>query len=315
MSLSIKMHKSSKILILGSGGMLGSSILNELKKEGYENFLLPRSKELNLIDSIAVKKYFDKNKPEYVFLCAAKVGGIYANITYKADFVYENLMMESNVIYNCHLNKIKKIVFVSSGCIYPRDTKNPIKEDAIFTGKLEPSNEHYATAKIAGIKMCEAYHDQYGLSYSVIVPNNIYGERDNYHPENSHVMAALIKKFHEAKTQGKDFVEIWGSGKQRREFIYVSDVAKGCILAMKNEKMNSSYNVGSGVSISIGEVANLVKEVIGFEGELKFDTTKPEGHFEKYFSCEKIKQFGWKAKIDLKEGIKMAYDWYLKSLK
>jgi GDP-L-fucose synthase len=307
------MDKSSKILVTGSGGMLGSSVLKKLKNDGYSNILYPRKKELNLVNSDSVDKYFEENKPEYVFLIAAKVGGIYANMTYRADFIYENLMIESNVINSCKSHSVKKIVFVSSGCVYPKNANNPIIEDDILTGKLEPSNEHYSIAKIAGIKMCEAYYSQYKLRYSVVIPNNIYGPGDNYHPENSHVMASLIRKFHNAKIKGEQSVEIWGSGNQIREFIYVDDVSDACIDLLSSDSIGS-FNCSSEVEISIKNLAYMISDIVGYNGEIFFNTEKPEGHFRKGFSCEKLRQTGWFSKTKLIDGINKSYEWYKKNL-
>ena len=306
------MDKNSKILVTGSGGMLGSSIVNILKDLGYINIFTPRKIELDLTKGNDVNKYFKLNSPDYVFLVAAKVGGIYANMTYRADFIYENLMIESNVINCCHLYNIKKLIFVSSGCVYPKDSKNPIIEDEILTGKLEPSNEHYSIAKIAGIKMCEAYYHQYGLKYSVVIPNNIYGPNDNFHPENSHVMASLIRKIHNAKVNNYDYVEIWGSGNQFREFIYVDDVAIACINLMNSEYIGS-FNCSSEYEISIKELAYLISNIIEFKGQLIFNRNKPEGHLRKGFSCKKLRNTGWSHNILLKDGIKKSYEWYLQN--
>jgi len=306
------MFEKSKILITGSTGMLGSSVLRLLKEEGYSNLLSPNRNELDLRKTDVVNSYFEKNRPEYVFLIAAKVGGIYANMTYRADFIFDNLMMQLNVINACKEFSVKKILFVSSGCIYPKNANNPISESDMLTGLLEPSNEHYSIAKIAGIKMCEAFQMQHGLDYAVVIPNNIYGPGDNYHPENSHVMASLINKFHTAKNENTN-VEIWGSGNQMREFVYVDDVASSCILLMKSEH-NGLYNCSSEVEISIKDLANTVGDLIGFTGEIVYNTDKPEGHFRKGFSCEKLKKIGWSPKVDLKVGILKAYSWYKNKL-
>ena len=303
------MNKSSKILVTGSGGMLGSSVLKKLEHSGYNNILYPRKKELDLTKSDSVDKYFEENKPEYVFLIAAKVGGIYANMTYRGDFIYENLMIEANVINCCKSHNVEKILFVSSGCVYPKNANNPIVEDDILTGKLEPSNEHYSISKIAGIKLCEAYYNQYKLKYAVVIPNNIYGPGDNYHPENSHVMASLIRKFHEAKIKDLKNVEIWGSGNQLREFIYVDDVSDACIELISNDSIGS-FNCSSEVEISIKNLSYLVSDIVGYKGEILFNTDKPEGHFRKGFSCEKLRKTGWESKTELNDGIINSYEWY-----
>jgi GDP-L-fucose synthase len=307
------MNQESKILITGSTGMVGSAVVRILKELGYTNLLTPPRKELDLTDTAAVNTYFKENNPEYVFLIAAKVGGIYANMTYRADFIFDNLMMQSNVINSCKNFNIKKLLFVSSGCVYPKNANNPILESDMLTGLLEPSNEHYSVAKIAGIKMCEAYHMQYGLDYAVVIPNNIYGPGDNYHPENSHVMAATIRKFHNAIETNSD-VEIWGSGNQMREFVYVDDVASACIRLMNSEYIGM-YNCSSEVEIAIKDLANLIGNILGFKGNIIYNTNKPEGHFRKGFSCAKLKSIGWDANTDLTTGISKAYDWFKLNVK
>jgi GDP-L-fucose synthase len=306
------MNKNSKILITGSTGMVGSAVVRMLKELGYNNLLTPPRKEVDLVNPQDVQAYFACHKPEYVFLIAAKVGGIHANMTYRADFIFDNLMMQSNTINACKENNVKKVLFVSSGCVYPKYAENPISEDAMLTGLLEPSNEHYSIAKIAGIKMCEAYNMQYGLDYAVVIPNNIYGPGDNYHPENSHVMASLIRKFHEAKQNGTD-VEIWGSGKQMREFVYVEDVAKACVSLIDSSYIGA-YNCSSEYEITIKDLAELVAEVLEFKGNIVYNTDKPEGHPRKGFSCAKLKQTGWDASTSLREGIQLAYEWYKQNL-
>jgi GDP-L-fucose synthase len=306
------MDKNSKILITGSGGMVGSSVVKMLQELGFNNLLTPRKIELDLCDTEAVKSYFSNHKPEYVFLIAAKVGGIHANMTYRADFIFENLMMQSNVINSCKDHQIKKLLFVSSGCVYPKHAENPISESAMLTGLLEPSNEHYSIAKIAGIKMCEAYQLQYELDYAVVIPNNIYGPGDNYHPENSHVMAALIRKFDHAITNNTD-VEIWGTGNQMREFVYVDDVASACIHLMNNE-YTGAFNCSSEVEITIKDLANLIAKILGFNGKIHYNIDKPEGHLRKGFTCDKLRSTGWKHNINLEDGIKLSYDWYKETI-
>ncbi len=278
--------------------MVGSAVVRMLRELGYNNLLTPPRKEVNLVNPQDVQAYFAYHKPEYVFLIAAKVGGIHANMTYRADFIFDNLMMQSNTINACKENNVKKVLFVSSGCVYPKYAENPISEEAMLTGLLEPSNEHYSIAKIAGIKMCEAYNMQYGLDYAVVIPNNIYGPGDNYHPENSHVMASLIRKFHEAKQNGTD-VEIWGSGKQMREFVYVEDVAKACVSLIDSSYIGA-YNCSSEYEITIKDLAELVAEVLEFKGNIVYNTDKPEGHPRKGFSCAKLKQTGWDASTSFK---------------
>ena len=292
--------------------MVGSAVVRMLRELGYNNLLTPPRKEVDLVNPQDVQAYFAYHKPEYVFLIAAKVGGIHANMTYRADFIFDNLMMQSNTINACKENNVKKVLFVSSGCVYPKYAENPISEEAMLTGLLEPSNEHYSIAKIAGIKMCEAYNMQYGLDYAVVIPNNIYGPGDNYHPENSHVMASLIRKFHEAKQNGTD-VEIWGSGKQMREFVYVEDVAKACVSLIDSSYIGA-YNCSSEYEITIKDLAELVAEVLEFKGNIVYNTDKPEGHPRKGFSCAKLKQTGWDASTSLREGIQLAYEWYKQNL-
>jgi len=306
------MDKNSKILITGSGGMVGSSVVKMLQELGFNNLLKPRKIELDLCDTEAVKSYFSNHKPEYVFLIAAKVGGIHANMTYRADFIFENLMMQSNVINSCKDHQIKKLLFVSSGCVYPKHAENPISESAMLTGLLEPSNEHYSIAKIAGIKMCEAYQLQYELDYAVVIPNNIYGPGDNYHPENSHVMAALIRKFDHAIKNNTD-VEIWGTGNQMREFVYVDDVARACIHLINNE-YTGAFNCSSEVEITIKDLANLIAKILGFNGKIHYNIDKPEGHLRKGFTCDKLRSTGWKHNINLEDGIKLSYDWYKETI-
>lgn len=306
------MDKNSKILITGSGGMVGSAVRRLLNDAGYYNLLTPRKAELNLCDTAAVIAYFEEHQPEYVFLIAAKVGGIHANMTYRADFIFENLMMQSNVINTCKDFNIKKLLFVSSGCIYPKLAENPIPEASMLTGLLEPSNEHYSIAKIAGIKMCEAYHLQYGLDYAVVIPNNIYGPGDNYHPENSHVMAALIRKFDDAIKHNTD-VEIWGSGNQMREFVYVDDVASACISLMNSDYIGM-YNCSSEFELTIKDLASLIGNILGFAGEIYYNTNKPEGHMRKGFTCKKLRDTGWSAQTDIQTGIQLAYNWYKENI-
>jgi GDP-L-fucose synthase len=306
------MNKQSKILVTGSGGMVGGTVTRILTELGYTNLLTPRKLELDLRDTESVKLYFKEHRPEYVFLIAAKVGGIYANMTYRADFIFDNLMMQSNVINSCKETGVKKILFVSSGCVYPKHADNPIDEQAMLTGLLEPSNEHYSIAKIAGIKMCEAYQMQYGLDYAVVIPNNIYGPGDNYHPENSHVMAALIRKFDHAIKNNTD-VEIWGSGNQMREFIYVDDVAAACIHLM-NTNHTGLYNCSSEVEITIKDLANLLAKTLGFTGKINYNIDKPEGHLRKGFTCSKLRSTGWKHNINLEDGIKLSYNWYKETI-
>jgi len=291
--------------------MVGSAIVRKLEREGFTNIITKGSKELDLRDQQAVADFFAAEKPDYVFLAAAKVGGIIANNTYRGEFLYDNLMIQNNIIHNSHLNGVTKLMFLGSSCIYPKMAPQPLKEEYLLTGTLESTNEPYAIAKIAGIKMCDAYRDQYGCNYVSVMPTNLYGYNDNYHPENSHVLPALIRKFHEAKEQGKDKVVIWGTGSPMREFLFADDLADACFYLMENYNEPGLVNIGTGVDVTIKELALTVKEVVGFEGELEFDTSKPDGTPRKLMDVSKLHSFGWKHKVELKEGIKLAYEDFL----
>ncbi|WP_313367348.1 GDP-L-fucose synthase [Sphingobacterium mizutaii] len=306
------MEKQAKIYVAGHRGMVGSAIYRKLKELGFENIVVRTSKELDLRDQQAVKEFFETEKPEYVFLAAAKVGGIMANNVYRADFIYENLAIQNNVIHYSHENDVKKLMFLGSSCIYPKMAPQPLKEDYLLTGTLEPTNEPYAIAKIAGIKMVESYRMQYDDNYISVMPTNLYGINDNYHPENSHVLPALIRKFHEAKVNNKPTVNIWGSGKPLREFMFADDLADACVFLMENYNDLQFVNIGVGEDISIRELAELIKEVVGFQGELDFDSSKPDGTPRKLMDVSKLTSLGWKAKTNLKEGIKLAYEDFLK---
>lgn len=292
--------------------MVGSAIYRKLKELGFENIVVRTSKELDLRDQQAVKEFFETEKPEYVFLAAAKVGGIMANNVYRADFIYENLAIQNNVIHYSHENDVKKLMFLGSSCIYPKMAPQPLKEDYLLTGTLEPTNEPYAIAKIAGIKMVESYRMQYDDNYISVMPTNLYGINDNYHPENSHVLPALIRKFHEAKVNNSPTVNIWGSGKPLREFMFADDLADACVFLMENYNDLQFVNIGVGEDISIRELAELIKEVVGFQGDLEFDSSKPDGTPRKLMDVSKLTSLGWKAKTNLKEGIKLAYKDFLK---
>ena len=305
------MEKSSRIYIAGHRGMVGSAVHRKLEKEGYTHIITRTSSELDLRDQAAVTAFFESKKPEYVFLAAAKVGGIVANNTYRAEFLYDNLMIESNIIHASHKAGVKKLMFFGSSCIYPKLAPQPLKEDALLTGLLEPTNEPYAIAKIAGIKLCEAYRDQYGDNFIAVMPTNLYGYKDNYHPENSHVLPALIRKFHEAKEAGKDHVEIWGTGSPLREFMFADDLADACYLLMQEYDEKLFVNVGVGHDISIKDLALLVKKVIGYEGELRFNTDKPDGTPRKLMDVSTLNRLGFKPKVELEEGIKLAYSDFL----
>ncbi len=301
------MNKDSKIYIAGHLGMVGSAIIRRLQKEGFTNFVTRTSKELDLRNQQAVADFFASEKPYYVFLAAAKVGGIVANNTYRADFIYENIMIQSNVIHHSYLNGVKKLMFLGSSCIYPKLAAQPLKEEYLLTGLLEPTNEPYAIAKIAGIKMCDAYRSQYGCNFISVMPTNLYGPNDNYDLNNSHVLPALISKFHTAKKENASSVEIWGTGSPMREFLHADDLADACFYLMQNYNEEGLVNIGVGHDISIKDLALLVKKIVGFEGELKFDTSKPDGTPRKLMDVGKLHSFGWKDKINLEEGITAVY--------
>jgi len=300
-------EKNAKIFVAGHNGMVGSAIVRLLKTKGYTNLVLVTSKEVDLCNQKLVDDFFEKNKPEYVFLAAAKVGGILANNTYRADFLYDNLMIASNVIHAAHQHKVKKLLFLGSSCIYPKLAPQPLKEEYLLTGELEPTNEPYAIAKIAGIKLCETYRDQFGCNFISAMPTNLYGPNDNYHLQNSHVLPALIKKFYLAKKNNAENVEIWGTGEALREFLYVDDLAEACLHLMLNYNEKQFINVGSGKEISIKNLALLVKKIVGFEGELVFDTTKPNGTPRKLMDVSKLNNAGWSYTTELEAGIKLAY--------
>lgn len=305
------MRKEDKIYIAGHNGMVGSSIVRKLEQEGFTNLITRSSKELNLINQADVLTFFEENKPDYVFLAAAKVGGIQANNTYKGDFLYDNLMIQTNVIHAAHVNQVKKLLFLGSSCIYPKFAQQPISEDSLLTGPLEPTNEPYAIAKIAGIKLCDAYRDQYGSNFISAMPTNLYGPNDNYDLSNSHVLPAMIRKFHEAKNNGTKEVVVWGTGKPMREFLYVDDLAEACYFLMENYNDPGAINVGTGSDITIADLAHLVKQIVGFEGEIVFDTSKPDGTPKKQLNVSRINQLGWKATTDLETGIRKAYSSFL----
>ena len=307
---------NSKIYIAGHRGMVGSAIKRRLEKAGYTNFIERTSSELDLRNQAAVNQFFDAEKPDYVFLAAAKVGGILANNTYKAEFIYDNLMIESNIIHAAHQNKVDKLLFLGSSCIYPKMAEQPLKEEYLLTGLLEPTNEPYAIAKIAGIKLCDAYRDQYGSNFISVMPTNLYGPNDNYDLNNSHVLPALIRKFHEAKKQGLEEVVMWGTGSPKREFLHVDDLADACYYLMQNYNEAGLVNIGTGEDIAIIDLAELVKEVVGFKGNISKDLSKPDGTPRKLMNVDKLKGFGWSASIELKDGIRSVYeglkneDWY-----
>lgn len=301
------MEVSSKIYIAGHSGMVGSAILRRLKQEGYSNIICRTKQELDLTDQHQVARFFGEEKPEYVFLAAARVGGILANSTYPAEFIYENLVIQTNVVHHAYLNSTKKLLFLGSSCIYPKNAPQPMKEEYLLNGLLEPTNEPYSIAKIAGIKMCQAYNRQYGTNYISIMPTNLYGPGDNYNLTTSHVLAALIRKIHEAKLQGKASVEVWGSGKPRREFLYVDDLTEACLLLMNNYNNSEIINVGTGCDISITELADLLKGIIGYDGQIKFDNTKPDGTKRKLLDVSRISELGWRPKYNLEQGLQLLY--------
>lgn len=302
------MNKDAAIYVAGHRGMVGSAIVRKLQQSGFTNIITRSSKEVDLKDQHAVAAFFAREKPEYVFLAAAKVGGIVANNTYRADFIYENIMIQSNVIHYSHLNKVKKLLFLGSSCIYPKMAPQPLKEEYLLTGLLEPTNEPYAIAKIAGIKMCDAYRSQYGCNFISVMPTNLYGPNDNYDLKNSHVLPALIRKFHTAKSQSLPSVEIWGTGSPMREFLHVDDLADACYYLMQSYNEPGLINIGVGEDLSIKDLALLVKKIVGYTGELKFDTSKPDGTPRKLMDVSKLHSFGWKHKINLEKGIAAVYE-------
>ncbi len=305
------MDKGDKIYVAGHRGMVGSAIIRKLESEGYHNILTRTYSDLDLRSQEDVSIFFKKEKPDYVFLAAAKVGGIIANNTYRAEFLYDNLMIQNNVINSAYINKVKKLMFLGSSCIYPKMAPQPLKEDALLTGLLESTNEPYAIAKIAGIKMCDAYRDQYGCNFISVMPTNLYGPNDNYDLKNSHVLPALIRKFHEAKTSGKNGVEIWGTGTPKREFMHVDDLASACFYLMQRYNEPGFVNIGVGKDISIKELAELIKKIVGFKGELTFDTSKPDGTPRKLMDVSKLENLGFKYSIELEDGIKSVYQDFL----
>ena len=305
------MEKEAKIYIAGHRGMVGSAIHRQLISRGFNNFVLRTSAELDLRDQAAVNAFFAEQKPEYVFLAAAKVGGILANNTYRAEFLWDNLSIQNNIIHSAHTHGTKKLMFLGSSCIYPKLAPQPLKEEYLLTGPLESTNEPYAIAKIAGIKLCEAYRDQYGCNFISVMPTNLYGVNDNYHPENSHVLPALIRRFHEAKVDSIRQVAIWGSGTPKREFLYADDMAEACIYLMETYNEKEFLNIGTGEDISILDLAHLVAQVIGYQGDIITNPEKPDGTPRKLMDVSKLHQLGWKHNTSLKEGIRSAYEDFL----
>lgn len=301
------MEKTAKIYVAGHRGMVGSAMLRKLISEGFTNLVYRNSDELDLRNQAAVDRFFETERPDYVFLAAAKVGGILANNTYRGAFLYDNLMIQSNVIHAAHMNGVKKLMFLGSSCIYPKLAPQPLKEEYLLTGLLEHTNEPYAIAKIAGIKMCDAYRDQYGSNFISVMPTNLYGPNDNYDLQTSHVLPALIRKIHVAKQQGLSSVTIWGTGKPRREFLYADDLADACFYLMQHYDEPGFVNVGTGEDIEIGELAMLIKEIVGYEGDITNDLSKPDGTPRKLMDVSKLHSFGWKHKINLREGLTKVY--------
>ncbi len=319
------MEKKSKIYIAGHRGLVGSAIVKNLESKGYTNLVYRTHQELDLLDSNAVAEFFKSEKLEYVILAAAKVGGIVANNTYRADFIYENMQIQNNVIHQAYLNKVEKLLFLGSTCIYPKNCPQPMSEDSLLTSELEYTNEPYAIAKIAGIKMCESYNIQYGTNFISVMPTNLYGPNDNFDLETSHVLPALLRKMHEAKMANTPQVEIWGSGKPRREFLYSEDMADACVFLLENRDFKDTYssndkeirnthiNIGTGIDISIKELALTIKKIVGYKGELYFNDTKPDGTMIKLTNPSKLHDLGWKHKVELEDGIRSVYEWYLKA--
>jgi GDP-L-fucose synthase len=308
------MNKHSKIYVAGHRGMVGSAIVRKLRHEGFDNIIVRTHQELDLKDQAAVSEFFAAEKPDYVILAAARVGGIHANNVYRAEFIYDNLIIEANVIHQSYVNKVKKLLFLGSSCIYPKMAPQPLKEEYLLTGPLEHTNEPYAVAKIAGIKLCEAYRAQYGCDFISAMPTNLYGPNDNYDLENAHVLPSLLRKFHEARVDNKPFVEIWGSGTPMREFLHVDDLADACYFLLNNYSSGDTINVGTGTDISIRDLAMMIKKITGYTGELVFNTSKPDGTPKKLLDVSKLTQAGFTYKINLEEGITRVYEEYKKDI-
>lgn len=308
------MDKADKIYVAGHRGMVGSAIVRKLECEGFQQIIVRRSSELDLRDQAAVALFFEAEQPDYVFLAAAKVGGIHANNSYRGEFLYDNLMIQNNVIHQSYLHKVKKLLFLGSSCIYPKLAPQPLKEEYLLTGPLEPTNESYAIAKISGIKMCESYRDQYGCNFISAMPTNLFGPNDNYDLNNSHVLPALIRKFHEAKVEDRPFVEIWGTGSPKREFLHVDDLAAASLFLMQNYDEAELVNVGTGEDISIKDLATMIKEIVGYKGDVRFDSSKPDGTPRKLMDVSKLNNMGFRHQIGLREGIEEVYEAYKASL-
>ena len=308
------MEKSAKIYIAGHRGMVGSAILRKLEKEGFDNIITRTSSELDLRNQADVRAFFEAERPEYIFLAAAKVGGIMANNIYRAEFLNDNLLIQNNVIDSAYRTDAKKLMFLGSSCIYPKLAPQPLHEDSLLTGLLEPTNEPYAIAKIAGIKMCEAYRSQYGCNFISVMPTNLYGPNDNYDLNNSHVLPAMIRKFHEAKEDGKPFVELWGTGSPLREFLHADDLAAACYFLMQNYNEAGFLNIGVGSDVTIKHLAEMIQQVVGYEGEIKWNTDKPDGTPRKLMDVSKLHALGWKHTIDLEEGLTRTYQDFLEKI-
>ena len=315
--------KKTPIFVCGHNGMVGSAIIRRLQRDGLEEILTVEREDLDLTNQLEVEEFFDGNQIGSVIIAAAKVGGIHANDVYPADFIYQNLMIQANIIHASHKNDVEDLVFLGSSCIYPKNCQQPMIEDYLLTGKLEQTNEPYAIAKIAGIKMCESYNRQFGRKYRSLMPTNLYGQDDNFHPENSHVIPALIDRFHKANEENKSIVEIWGSGKPRREFLHVDDLADACVFIIRQEEdtiddniqpMQSHINVGSGIDYSIAEVAELISEIVGYDGEIFFDSSKPDGTPRKLLDSTLLNNLGWSSAIDLENGLSDTYEWYCSNI-
>jgi len=308
------MKKNSKIYVAGHRGLVGSAIVRELESQGYSNILKRTRAELDLLDQAATENFFAKEKPEYVFCAAAKVGGIWANKNKKAEFIYENLQVQINLIHNAYKYKAKKLLFLGSSCIYPRQSPQPIKEEYLLTGPLEETNDAYAVAKIAGITMCQSYNQQYGTNFISVMPTNLYGINDNFDLESAHVLPSLLRKFHEAKINKSPKVEVWGTGSPMREFLFVDDLASAVVFLMNNYDGSEFINIGTGEDCTIKELAEMIKEIVGYEGEIVWNTDKPDGTPRKLLDVSRLNKLGWKYKTDLKSGIKKTYNWYLKNI-
>ncbi len=308
------MEKNDKIYVAGHKGLVGSTILRKLQTQDFQNLIYRSSEELDLRIQQEVNAFFESERPEFVFLAAAKVGGIFANSHQPAEFIYDNLAIQMNIIHNAYRFGVKKLLFLGSSCVYPKFAKQPIHEEYLLTSELEPTNEPYAIAKIAGVKMCQYYNRQYGTHFISIMPPNLYGPNDNFHGQNAHVLASLLHKFHTAKITAASKVTVWGSGKPLREFLHVDDLADACLFLMNSYDSNEILNVGTGEELSIADLANMIKEIVGYQGEIEFDVSKPDGTYRKLLDVSRINKLGWKSRIDLENGIRQTYNWYLDNL-